>query len=80
MSPDHVPRGGHLDPTLEQAARLVVRYLQGAGEVPGLTVGRAPRHLHTASLAAVWAGLRDAGALLATGRAFSDISELIMGL
>jgi hypothetical protein len=26
---DHIRRGGQLDPTLEQAARLVVRYLLG---------------------------------------------------
>jgi isomaltose glucohydrolase len=62
---DHVRRGGHLDPTLEQAARLVVRYLLGAGQLPCFDCWEEhPGNLHTASLAAVSAGLRDAGALL----------------
>jgi len=64
---DHLRRGGHLDPTLERAARLVVRYLLGAGELPCFDCWEEhPGNLHTASLAAVSAGLR--GRRRATGR------------
>jgi GH15 family glucan-1,4-alpha-glucosidase len=40
---DHIRRGGDLDDVLERGARLVVRYLIGAGEQPLLRLlGRAP--------------------------------------
>jgi GH15 family glucan-1,4-alpha-glucosidase len=74
---DHVRRGGHLDPTLEQAARLVVRCLLGAGELPCFDCWEEhPGNLHTASLAAVSAGLREAGALLGDGAAAAHAEKL----
>jgi len=74
---DHVQRDGHLDPTLEQAARLVVRYLLGAGEVLCFDCWEEhPGNLHTASLVAVSAGLRDAGALLGDGAAHTSAESI----
>ena len=62
---DHVVRGGRLDDTLTAAARLVVRYLLEAGDTPCYDCWEEhPGNVHTSSLAAVAAGLRDAGALL----------------
>ena len=63
---DHARRnGGTVEPTVERAMRLVVRYLMGAGETPCYDCWEEyPGLLHTSSLAAVSAGLRDAGALL----------------
>lgn len=62
---DHVMRGGQLDGTLSEAARLVVRYLLEAGDAPCYDCWEEhPGNVHTASLAAVAAGLRDAGAVL----------------
>jgi len=50
---DHVRRGGHLDPTLDHAARLVVRYLLGTGEVPCFDCWEEhPGNLHTLQPAA----------------------------
>ena len=72
---DHVARGGHLDPTLEQGARLVIRYLLGAGDVPCFDCWEEhPGQLHTSSLGAVSAGLRNAGALLgdSTAQAYAE--------
>jgi GH15 family glucan-1,4-alpha-glucosidase len=67
---DHVQRGGHLDDTKAAAARLVVRYLLEAGETPCFDCWEEhPGKVHTSSLAAVAAGLRDAGALLGDPRA-----------
>ena len=74
---DHIRRGGHLDPTLQQAARLVIRYLLGAGDVPCFDCWEEhPGQLHTASLAAVSAGLRDAGALLGDSTAQASAEKL----
>ena len=62
---DHVDRGGRLDPEVERAARLVLRYLLGAAEVPCYDCWEEhPGHRHTSTLAAIAAGLRDIGALL----------------
>lgn len=62
---DHVKRGGEFTPPLRAAAGLTVRYLMGAGEVPCFDCWEEhPGNLHTSSLAAVSAGLRDVGALL----------------
>ena len=62
---DHITRGGRLDDTLTAAAELVVRYLLGVGETPCYDCWEEhPGNVHTSSLAAVAAGLRDAGALV----------------
>jgi len=74
---DHVRRGGGLDPTVARAMRLVVRYLLGAGETPCYDCWEEyPGLLHTSSLAAVSAGLRDAGELLGDAAA-SGYAETI---
>ena len=62
---DHVRRGGDLDDELEQGARLVIRYLMGVAEVPCFDCWEEhPGLVHTYSVAANAAGLRDAGKLL----------------
>ncbi len=62
---DHLARGGHLDDTLTGAARLVIAYLRDAGELPCYDCWEEhPGHVHTSSLAAVAAGLPDAGSAL----------------
>ena len=75
---DHVRRnGGRVDSTVERAMRLVVRYLMGAGETPCYDCWEEyPGLLHTSSLAAVSAGLRDAGELLGDAAA-SGYAEVI---
>ena len=80
---DHTSRGGALDQTMTDAVRLVVDYLMVAGEVPCYDCWEEhPGNRHTSSLAAVAAGLRDAGRLLddpaATGRA-AEILKRITG-
>ena len=67
---DHVNRGGDTDSRLEAAARLVLRYLLVAAEVPCYDCWEEhPGHRHTSTLASVAAGLRDGGALLGNGEA-----------
>ena len=62
---DHVRRGGVLDDVLRAAVRLT-HPLPPCGGKPALLrlLGEHPGHLHTSSLAAVAAGLRDAGRLV----------------
>jgi hypothetical protein len=74
---DHVRRGGLLDDTKSAAARLVVDYLLVAGETPCFDCWEEhPGNVHTSSLAAVAAGLRDAGALLDDPRALAYAEHL----
>lgn len=62
---DHVQRGGELEASVEAAARLVVRYLMKAAELPCYDCWEEhPGHRHTSTLASIAAGLRDCGALL----------------
>lgn len=75
---DHIGRGGRLDETLTEAARIVIRYLIQAGDMPCYDCWEEhPGHVHTSSLAAVAAGLRDAGALLDDAGAQQRASELV---
>jgi len=74
---DHIRRGGDLDDVLERGARLAVRYLLGAGEQPCYDCWEEhPGRLHTSTLAAVAAGLRDAGRLLADRAAQNEAGRL----
>ena len=67
---DHVRRGGLLSDSAADAARLVVGYLLEAGETPSFDCWEEhPGNVHTSSVGAVAAGLRDAGALLGDPRA-----------
>ena len=78
---DHVTRASVLDNTLAAAADLVVRYLLAAGHLPCFDCWEEhPGHVHTASLAAVAAGLRDAGRLLHNERAAQRATELTAAL
>ncbi|WP_077488792.1 glycoside hydrolase family 15 protein [Sinomonas mesophila] len=62
---DHLTHGGELDDVLRDASELVVGYLLVAGETPCFDCWEEhPGNVHTSSLAAVAAGLRDMGALL----------------
>lgn len=75
---DHVQRGGELDDVLERGARLVVRYLVGAGEQPCFDCWEEhPGHVHTSTLAAVAAGMRDASRLLGDPAAQDAADRLI---
>jgi isomaltose glucohydrolase len=75
---DHIGRGGRLDEALTEAARIVIRYLIQAGDIPCYDCWEEhPGHVHTSSLAAVAAGLRDAGALLDDAGAQQRASELV---
>ena len=66
------------DDVLEGAVRLVVRYLLGAGEEPCFDCWEEhPGHRHTSSLAAVAAGLRDAGALVGDQAAVDKAGQII---
>ena len=80
---DHVSRSGEMEPRLESAARLVVRYLVAAAEVPCYDCWEEhPGHRHTSTLASVAAGLRDAGALLDDAEArerAESLRRLILG-
>jgi GH15 family glucan-1,4-alpha-glucosidase len=78
---DHVTRASVLDHTLAAAAELVVGYLLAAGHLPCFDCWEEhPGHVHTASLAAVAAGLRDAGRLLHNERAAQRATELTAAL
>jgi GH15 family glucan-1,4-alpha-glucosidase len=69
---DHVTRADAVDDTLAAAAELVVGYLLAAGHSPCFDCWEEhPGHVHTSSLAAVAAGLRDAGRLLHNKRQHS---------
>jgi GH15 family glucan-1,4-alpha-glucosidase len=75
---DHIARGGHFDDTLTAGARLVVRYLLEAGDTPCYDCWEEhPGNVHTSSLAAVAAGLRDAGGLLDDPKAQAYAGELV---
>jgi isomaltose glucohydrolase len=80
---DHVSRGGEMDARLEAAARLVVRYLVAAAEVPCYDCWEEhPGHRHTSTLASVAAGLRDAAALLDDAEAqerAESVQRLMLG-
>jgi GH15 family glucan-1,4-alpha-glucosidase len=80
---DHVRRGGPLDATLTAAAELVVDYLLVAGRTPCFDCWEEhPGNVHTSSLAAVAAGLRDAGRMLGhdgAARASQEMVETITG-
>ena len=74
---DHARRGGKLDARTEAAARLVIGYLLGTAEVPCYDCWEEhPGHRHTSTLAAIVAGLRDAGALLDDTDAQARADEL----
>lgn len=81
---DHLTRlaepstGAAMDETLAAAARLVIRYLLVAGETPCFDCWEEhPGNVHTSSLAAVGAGLRDVGQLLGDDRAQSYAARLV---
>ena len=75
---DHITQGGRLDDTLTAGAELVIRYLLEAGDTPCYDCWEEhPGNVHTSSLAAVAAGLRDAGALLNNPRAQEYARELV---
>lgn len=75
---DHIRRGGLLDDTSAAAAQLVVDYLLEAGETPCFDCWEEhPGNVHTSTLAAVAAGLRDAGALLGDARAEAYAEHLL---
>lgn len=74
---DHVNRGGLLDDTLAAAADLVIRYLLVAGQTPCFDCWEEhPANVHTSSLAAVAAGLRDAGRMLGHDLAVAAADEI----
>lgn len=74
---DHVDRGGELDDTLNAAAALVIRYLLIVGETPCFDCWEEhPGNVHTSSLAAGAAGLRDGGALLGDDDAQTYAAQL----
>jgi isomaltose glucohydrolase len=75
---DHIMHGGRLDRTLTEAAQLVIRYLLEAGDTPCYDCWEEhPGNVHTSSLAAVAAGLRDAGWMLGDSVAQRRASELV---
>jgi GH15 family glucan-1,4-alpha-glucosidase len=75
---DHITQGGRLDDTLTAGAELVIRYLLEAGETPCYDCWEGhPGNVHTSSLAAVAAGLRDAGVLLDNPRAQEYARQLV---
>ncbi len=75
---DHVERGGILDETLTAAAELVADYLVVAGETPCFDCWEEhPGNVHTSSLAAVAAGLRDAGRMLGNDHAVAYAAKLV---
>jgi GH15 family glucan-1,4-alpha-glucosidase len=75
----HIQRGGELDDVLERGARLVLRYLIGAGEQPCFDCWEEhPGLMHTSTLAAVAAGMRDAGRLLGDPAA-QDAADRLTG-
>ncbi|HEY5181334.1 MAG TPA: glycoside hydrolase family 15 protein [Dermatophilaceae bacterium] len=74
---DHVNRGGLLDDTLTAAADLVIRYLLVAGQTPCFDCWEEnPGNVHTSSLAAVAAGLRDAGRMLGHDPAIAAADQI----
>jgi isomaltose glucohydrolase len=75
---DHVNRGSQLDDTLTAAAELVIRYLLVAGDTPCYDCWEEhPGNVHTSSVAAVAAGLRDAGALVGIEAAQRHATQLV---
>lgn len=76
---DHIRRGGVLDDHLHAAIRLTIRYLLVAGDQPCYDCWEEhPGNRHTSSLAAVAAGLRDAGALV-DDPAATAVAEALVG-
>ena len=74
---DHVTRGGLIDDTLAAAADLVVRYLLVAGRTACYDCWEEhPGNVHTSSLAAVAAGLRDAGRMLGNPDAIAAAEQV----
>lgn len=80
---DYIARGGQVDEALTGAARLVLRYLREVAENPCYDCWEEhPGQVHTSSLGAVAAGLRDAGTLLGDHEAVQQAASLaarIMG-
>lgn len=75
---DHIRRGGTLDDQLRAAIRLTIRYLLEACDQPCYDCWEEhPGHRHTASLAAVAAGLRDAAALVEDPAASAMAARLV---
>jgi GH15 family glucan-1,4-alpha-glucosidase len=75
---DHVNRGGVLNDTLAEAVGLVIQYLLAVGHQPCYDCWEEhPGHRHTSSLAAVAAGLRDAGSLVGIFAASTRSEELL---
>ena len=67
-----------LDETTSAAVRLVIRYLLVAAETPCFDCWEEhPGHVHTSSLAAVAAGLRDAGRLVGDDHAQAYADQLV---
>jgi GH15 family glucan-1,4-alpha-glucosidase len=74
---DHVTRGGLIDDTLAAAADLVVRCLLVAGRTACYDCWEEhPGNVHTSSLAAVAAGLRDAGRMLGNPDAIAAAEQV----
>ncbi|MBV9367546.1 MAG: hypothetical protein JOY89_25180 [Solirubrobacterales bacterium] len=62
---------------MEAAARLVLRYLTAAAELPCYDCWEEhPGHRHTSTLASIVAGLRDAGGMLGETQAVARAEEL----
>ena len=80
---DHIDRGGALQEPTEAAARLVLRYLTAAAELPCYDCWEEhPGHRHTSTLASIVAGLRDAGGMLGETQAVAraeKLRQLMMG-
>ena len=75
---DHVRRGGVINDVLTGAIRLTIRYLLVAGDQPCYDCWEEhPGNVHTSSLAAVAAGLRDAGRLVDDQHAVTMAQRLI---
>ena len=75
---DHLNRGGDGDETLTAAARLVIRYLLVVAEIPCYDCWEEhPGNVHTSSVGAVAAGLRDAGARLDDTAAVARADDLL---
>ncbi len=75
---EHVARGGTLDETLAEATRLVVDYLMVAGSIPCFDCWEEhPGNVHTSSLGAVAAGLRDGGRMLGDDAAQLHAARLV---
>lgn len=75
---NHIGRGGRLTNRVTEAIGLVVQYLLAVGHQPCYDCWEEhPGNRHTSSLAAVAAGLRDAGPLIGVSTASTRAEELL---